>query len=203
MGSTLTLDLKALTTCPRPRPHHTHWSGKPAYRGTRPHGHQGLPQADKPGPGWGRRHAGSRRTPPASAHTLGSSHSHPAPGVPPVGTGVVSRDRYRVSGTAGHTPEETETSLSFDYHGKYGDSHNWSLLCQVRQCGILSLALGTGRTGLQPPKRWHGADLGQTQVRVSVPDSALLAERPGSSSNSLSLSSRVCKTETGNDAINP
>lgn len=171
VGSTLTLDLKALTTRlrprPRPHPHHTHWSSKPAYRGTWPHGHRGLPQADKPGPGWGRRHSGGHRTPPASAHTLDSSHSHPAPGVPPVGTGVVSKDRYRVSGTAGRTPEETETSLSFDYHGKCGDSHNWSLLCQIRQCGIFSLALGSGRTGLQPepshsaPKRWHGTNLGQ------------------------------------------
>lgn len=162
----MSLDPMALTPQPPPCPH-THWSSKPAYRGTQHHGHWGLPQADKPGPGWGRRHAGGRRTPPASVHTLDSSHSHPAPGVPPVGTGVVSKDRHRVLGTAGHTPGETETSLSFGYHGRYGNSHDWSLLCQTRQCGILSSASVSRRTGLQPepshgaPKRQHGTDLEQ------------------------------------------
>lgn len=142
-GSTLTLDPVALTPAP-PHTHtrvHPHWSGKPAYRDTQPHGCQGRPQADKPGPGWGRRHAGGRRTPPASVHTLYSSHSHPAPGVPPVGTGVVSKDSYRVSGTAGHTPEETETSLSFDIR----EEMETLTTGHFRRCGILSLASASGR----------------------------------------------------------
>ena len=82
------------------------------YRGTRPPGLQGPPRAGRPGPGWGRRRGDGRRAPPAAAHIPGSSCSRPAPGAPPVGIGVVARDRHMVWGTAGHTPAETETSLS-------------------------------------------------------------------------------------------
>jgi hypothetical protein len=96
---------------------HSHQSLKPAYRGTRPPGHQGLPRAGRPGPGWSRRPGGDCRVPLVAVHKPGSSHTHPAPRAPPVGIGVVARGRHRVSGTAGRTPRETETSVS---HGLSG-----------------------------------------------------------------------------------
>lgn len=98
---------------PPPPPHiPVHQSRKPAYRGTRPPGCQGPPRAGRPGPGWSRRCGGGRRAPPAAVHIPGSSCSRPAPGAPPVGIGVVAMDRHMVWGIAGHTPAETETSLS-------------------------------------------------------------------------------------------
>lgn len=95
-----------------PLTHSPPQSCKPAYRGTGPPGHRVLPRAGRPGPGWRRRRGVGRRAPPAAVHIPGSSHSHPAPGLLPVGIGEVARGRYMVSGTAGYTPEETETSLS-------------------------------------------------------------------------------------------
>lgn len=58
-----------------------------------------------------------------------------------MGTGVVSKDRYRVSGTAGHTPEETETSLSFDIR----EGMETLTTGHFRRCGILRLALASDR----------------------------------------------------------
>lgn len=101
-----------------PPKHTLHQSRKPAYRGTRLPGHQGLPQAGRPGPGWGHRCGGGRRAPPAAVHIPGSSCSHPAPGAPPVDIGVVARDRHTVLGTVEHTPAEMETSLSHG-HSKW------------------------------------------------------------------------------------
>lgn len=101
----MTQDPSALTLA---RKHTHHRSRKPAYRGTRPLGHQGPPWAGRPGPGWGRRRGDGRRAPPAAVRTPDSSCSRPTPGAPPVGIGVVARGRHTVSGTAGHTPAETE-----------------------------------------------------------------------------------------------
>lgn len=98
-----------------PPKHPLHQSRKPAYRGTRTPGRQGPPRAGRPAPGWGRRRGDGRRALPAAVHTPGSSCNRPTPGAPPVGIGVGARDRYTVLGTAGHTPAETETSLS---HGR-------------------------------------------------------------------------------------
>lgn len=79
-------------------------------------------------------------------------------------TGVVSRDRYRVLGTTGHTPEETETSLSFGYHGKYGDPQNLS--AKSDQVGPLAwpqchteLAFNLSYPSHHAPKTQHDTEM--------------------------------------------